>query len=405
MSVRAPLKCDRLGKVMHRFLRIFAIFVACLLAPFASGADDEKSEGRLKLVESVVREDLNRVVCIAFSPDGRFVYASAWMPASLTVFTRDPKTGKLEHIQTLTGQDDLAGATSLSISQNGRHAVAAAFQAKTVVLFSRDPKTGRLTQSDVARDGENDVKLAFPIEAAFSPDSRFVYVLDDETGAIAAFRISDSKLVLSSVDEGKDGCYSGARGIAFHPDGKTVFIASDRAGTLVVAERDADTGKTRVIQVIKDDEGEAHGLGGAMGVVLSPDGRFIYASAGRFRGDDAVSVFQVGADRRLIFVQEFINGSGEFQGFEGGNHLAISRDGLNVYAAASRSHSIACFRRQPVTGRLTYLETIPDGGAGGELGATATGVSPDGKFVYVSTEDQKSISVFARDTRSSSIKP
>jgi 6-phosphogluconolactonase (cycloisomerase 2 family) len=390
---------------MPRFLRILAIFAACLFLPFARGADDEKSEGRLKPVEAVVREDLNRVVSVASSPDGRFVYASAWMPASLTVFTRDPKTGKLEHTQTMTGEGDLAGATSLSVSPDGRHAAAAAFQAKTVVLLARNAKTGKLTQSDVVHDGENGLKLAFPIQAAFSPDSRFVYVLDDETGAIVAFRISDTKLVLSSVDEGKDGCYSGARGIAFHPDGKTVFVASDRAGTLAVAERDADSGKTHVVQVIKDDEGEVHGLAGAMGVVLSSDGRFVYTSAGRFRGDDAVSVFQVGADRRLIFAQEFINGSGQFQGFEGGNHLAISSDGLNVYAAASRSHSIACFRRHPVTGRLTYLETIPDGGAGGELGATAASVSPDGKFVYVSTEDQKSSSVFARETGSSPIKP
>jgi 6-phosphogluconolactonase (cycloisomerase 2 family) len=393
---------------MHRFLRIFSILVVPLWAGFAVGADDEKNAGRLKLVESVVREDLNRVVCVAFSPDGLFVYASAWMPPNLTVFARDPKTGKLDHKQTLT-DDALAGATSVAISHDGKLAVAAAFQSKAVALFSRDAKTGQLRQTDIARDGENGVTLAFPVEAAFSPDSRFVYILDDvgpaQGGAIAAFRVSDSKLVFSSTDEGKDGCYSGARGIAFRPDGKTIFVASDRPGALVAADRDPETGKTRVLQVIKDDIGEVHGLAGAMGVALSPEGRFVYVSAGRFQGDNAVSVFQVGADRSLIFVQEFINDGGELKDFEGGNHLAVSPDGLNVYAAATRSHSIACFRRHPVSGRLTYLETIPDGGDAGSLGATATGVSPDGKFVYVSTEDEKSISVFARDSGSSPVKP
>jgi 6-phosphogluconolactonase (cycloisomerase 2 family) len=390
---------------MHRHLRIFAALVLSLPAGSAVRASDEKSLGQLKLVESVARDDLSQVVCVAFSPDARFVYASAWTPANLVVFARDEKTGKLDHAQTLNDRDTLAGTTSVSISPDGRFAAAAAFQSKTAVLFTRDAKTGHLTQSDLARDGEAGVKLAFPIEAAFSPDSRFVYILDAQTGAIVAFRISDSKLVLSSTDEGKDGCYAGARGMAFHPDGKTIFVACERSNSLVVAERDLETGRTRVVQVIKDDEGDVHGLSGAMGVASSADGRFVYVSAGRFQGDDAVSVFQLGADRRLIFVQEFINGQGEFQDFEGGNHLSVSRDGLNVYAAATRSSSIACFRRHPVTGRLTYLETIPDGGAKESLGATATLVSPDGKFVYAPTEDEKSISVFARDPGSSPIKP
>ena len=210
--------------------------------------------------------------------------------------------------------------------------------------------------------------MRFPVQAAFSPDSKSVVVLDDAgegddaPGAVDTFRVKDGKLELAGTDKGKDGCYSGARGMAFHPNGKFLLVAAYRGSALVLADRDALTGVTSVRQVVKDDEGPVHGLAGAFGVVVSSDGRHAYISSGRFGGDNAVSAFRLGDAGKLEFIQEFIDGGGELQGFRAGNHLAISPDGLNVYAAATGTGSVASFRRDPATGKLTYLETIPDCG-------------------------------------------
>ena len=84
---------------------------------------------------------------------------------------------------------------------------------------------------------------------------------------------------------------------------------------MVLADRDAQTGVSRVRQVIKDDEGPVHGLAGAFGVVISPDGRHAYVSSGRFGGDNAVSAFELREPGKLEFIQEFIDGAGELQGF------------------------------------------------------------------------------------------
>ena len=59
---------------------------------------------------------------------------------------------------------------------------------------------------------------------------------------------------------------------------------------------------------------------------------------------------------------------------------------------------VACFRRDPETGKLKSLETLPDGGEDGELGAAGVTVSPDGRFVYVATEDKRSLTVFRRES-------
>jgi 6-phosphogluconolactonase (cycloisomerase 2 family) len=390
-------------------MRGLSSWVAACVAPLLVGVyvaaqqPEKKGEGRLELVESVAHDELEGVVTAAVSPDGKWVYGASWKAGSATVSARDEKTGRLQLKQTVHDADHLPGTTALTLSPNGHMAIATAFQSKTAVLYLRDAATGELTQSDVARHGEKQVQMQFPIDAAFSLDSKFVYVLDDNgppengQGSIVTFRVNDGKLELVGVDEGKDGCYFGARGLAFHPDGKTIFVACYRAGTLVVVDRDPATGKTKVRQVIKDEKGDVHGLAGAMGVVTSKEGRFVYVSAGRFEGDDAISAFQLLPDGRLAFLQEFIDGEKELHDFTGGNHLALSPDGLSLYAAATRSGTVACFRRDPVTGSLTYLETIPDGATGGEFRAAGVGVSPDGQHVYVATEDGKSISVFQRN--------
>jgi 6-phosphogluconolactonase (cycloisomerase 2 family) len=387
---------------MFRIGRWVSVF-AVVLGAGVSHADDKEPGGRLKLVESVPRDELSSVVTAVVSPDGRFLYASSWWPAIITVFARDRETGKLELKQTITDPDNLKGVTGFSLSPDGHLAIATAFQSKTVVLFSRNPENGSLARLDLARDGEGGVSLGFPIDVAFAPDSQTVCVLDDSSpgeegkGAVASFRIKDDKLVAAGTDEGRDGCYAGARGLAFHPDGKTLLVACNRAGTLVVADHDPASGRTSVRQVIRDEEGDVHGLAGAFGVVVSQDGRFAYVSAGRFQGDNAISAFRLGSDGRLVFLQEFLNGQGELKGFEGGNHLGISPDGSNVYAAATRSGTIACFGRDRTSGKLTYIETIPDGPQVAENAAVAVGISPDGRFAYVPTEDKKAISVFSRE--------
>src|SRR5262245_49676514 len=163
---------------MIRIGRWVSVF-AFVLGMSVAHADDKDPGGRLKLVESVPRDELNSVVTAVVSPDGRFLYASSWRLAIVTVFARDPETGKLELKQTITDPDNLNGVTGFSLSPDSHLAIATAFSSKTTVLYSRNPENGLLARLDTARDSEGGVRLGFPIDVAFSPDSKTVCVLDD----------------------------------------------------------------------------------------------------------------------------------------------------------------------------------------------------------------------------------
>jgi len=359
--------------------------------------------GKLEYVEHLTREDLLSVTSIETSPDGRYAYAAAYIPSALLTFKRDPGTGYLQHIQTISDNNDLSGAVKARVSPDGRYVVCVSFRSNTVSLFERDSSKGLLKKLDTVRQNERGGQgLTWVIHGVFSPDSKFVYTVADhgQGAAVSVFRITQqTKLELIQTNTGEDKCFAGARGIAISPKGDSLYVASYQASNLVVLDIDAQSGKTKVRQIIKDEQGDVHGLGGAFAVACSPDGDFVYTSAGRFVGDNAVCVFKRTSDGTLSLVQEIFDGQKGLAGFVGGNEPLVSPDGQNLYVLGSRSNSVVVFKRNLETGQLTYLQTFYDSEVAGKEGsASGIGISPDGEYVYVAGESDNSILIFKRFT-------
>lgn len=357
--------------------------------------------GWLNFESAVEHQDLTTVIGVTVGPDGKQVYTAAYNGAAVAVFNRDSQTGRLQHVQTISGQQNLDGAARVEITPDGRYAVTPAFRSRTVVLFARDPASGKLTIADIAREGIDGVTgLDWAIDGKISPDSQFIYVIAGRSKSVTVFRINESgKLKFIERVVGPDSCFDDARGIALSPDGASLYVTSPKASSLVVLDRDAKTGQLKIRQILKDEVGNIHGLEGVFCVTCSADGRYVYTSSGRFKGDDAISVFQRRPDNTLELVEEIFNGTTELIGFQGGNKLMISPDGLNLYALGSRSHSLAGFQRNPATGKitLTQIRLHEDAGEVPLLGGAAgLGISPDGRHVYVGAEFNGAVSIFAR---------
>ena len=353
----------------------------------------------LEPIGALTQNDLRGAVSATVSLDGKHLYVASWLASTVHVFDRNPDSGQLTQKQAVMSRDDLRGVLCLRLSPNGEFAIATAIRSKTVSLYRRDETTGLLTRADIVRHDQETVALPWPTDAVFSPDSRFAHVIDDRAGSVNVFRITDAaKLDWVETNVGSDECFDGARGIAMHPDGKTLFVAASRAGTLCVVDRDTESGKLKVRQVLRDGESNIRSLGGAQGVCCSSDGRFIYTCSGRNRGDHAVSAFQLGSDGKLILRQEFVNGEGELRDFMGGNEIMVSPDGLSVYASGTLSGSLACFQRDPTSGTLSYLTTLRDQTTGAEakLGVGGICIDPSGRIVYLALENDSTISIFSR---------
>jgi 6-phosphogluconolactonase (cycloisomerase 2 family) len=199
--------------------------------------------------------------------------------------------------------------------------------------------------------------------------------------------------------EGQDGVngLAGVLAVAVSPDGRNVYAVGPSSDTLAVFARDAATGALTQLETQKDGFGGVDGLAGASALVVSPDGAHVYVVGMR---DDAVAAFvrdpETGA---LTFLEAQKEGTAGVEGLRYARAIAISPDGAFLYAAGQLSDAIAVFKRNGLTGWLTFVEVQRQGtrGVDGIAGPLALAVSPDGAHLYAASGDQSAVTVFARD--------
>jgi DNA-binding beta-propeller fold protein YncE len=157
-----------------------------------------------------------------------------------------------------------------------------------------------------------------------------------------------------------------------------------------------------------------HALDGVRGVVVSPDGKNVYAAAAgpnggvaAFARDSSGKLTQLSGSAGCV-TETGGGGCTKARAVKGASSLAISPDGKTVYVV---SFNFAVLARNPKTGALTQLPgtrgclgSVPGCGKarglfGGSIGSVA--VSPDGKSVYVGSHqagqhDDGAVAVFSR---------
>lgn len=171
------------------------------------------------------------------------------------------------------------------------------------------------------------------------------------------------------------------------------------------ARATADTsGRLRLVQVLEDGEDGVAGLFGAASVAVSPDGANTYVTG--FYGD-TLAVFARDAESgQLTFLEVQRNGVNGVDGLSNAVEVAVSPDGAHVYVTSHQGSTLAAFARDPLTGRLTFVQAQREGLPGPDHRLVGLAVSPDGAHVYVSgLGTENDVAVFARDAVTGMLTP
>ena len=333
------------------------------------------------------------------------MYTVAENDSAIAVFSRNPTTGALTFVEQqrdgVGGVDGLGVAHGVAVSPDGAHVYAVGIADNAVAVFSRNAATGVLTFVEQQKDGVGGVDgLEAVTSVTVSADGAHVYTASYFDNAVVVFSRNATTGGLTFVEQEKDGVggvngLAGALEVTVSPDGAHVYVVGMADSAIAVFSRNATTGALTFVQVLKDGIGGVDGLASASSVAVSPDGAHVYAAS--YFADNAVAVFsRNAATGALTFVQAQKDGSSGVDGLAAATAVTVSPDGAFVLASGWLDDAIAVFRRNAVTGALTFLEAKKRGrtGVAGLDGISSVTFSPDGANVYATSENDDTLSVF-----------
>ncbi len=381
--------------------------------------DRDEQDGSLAFLESRFegQAGLGGSNSAAFSPDGRFLYVSGRSDDAVSVLERDSASGSLTFRQALfdgqNGAEGLAGATSVAVSPDGSQVFAVGNQDDALAIFQRNAQSGLLTFDSAIVDGAEGVEgLRSASAVALSPDGANVYVASSGDNAVATFRRdvqSGAVTFAQSLIDNQDGVegLEGACSILVSPDGSSLYAASLRDDSLVTFDRDGESsGSLTFRNSLSDGQGGVDGVNGAGGVAVSPDGLHLYAAGATVDAVPTLAVFDRSQESgRLSFRQAHREEEGGISSPENTVSSLVSPDGADVFLVSSLNSSISVFRRDSQSGDLTFLERHRHGvdGIEGLQGARSAAISADGRHLYVAASDSGTLALFERSSQTGAL--
>lgn len=344
---------------------------------------------------------------VAVAPGGKHLYALSGN-GSVATFKRAPKTGKLSFVRAQSnGQVDSPGA--LAISRDGKNVYVSNtgnLTPSAILTYKRNLRTGRLrfVKALIDDQGGVDGLDATCCQIAISPDDRNVYVPGSGEDAIATFKRVGRKGILRFVDVRRDGQGGVSNlgdplGVVVSPDGKNLYAISDDDNAVVTFKRNRK-GKLRFIDAkVNGQNGVVDLDGPCCSLAISRDGRSVYIPAES--GDSIIAFKRKLKTGRLRFQQSNLNDQGGITGMVDPLEVVVSRDGRNVYAASYADPSVIYRFNRARTGKLRFAQAIrkTDPGKAVIDGSWRLALSPDDRHLYAAAYQAHAVVTFKRRVR------
>jgi 6-phosphogluconolactonase len=269
-------------------------------------------------------------------------------------------------------------------------------------------ESGRLTPADTPVLAADTVNPSF---LAADPTGHHLYAVNEtgdyqgqKTGAVSAFRVDRNTGMLALQNEvasgGTDPCY-----VSLDREGKHVLVANYSSGSVSVFPVLADGRLGRATAFVQH-RGHSVNLERQEGphahdIALSPDGRFAL-------------VADLGLDELLVYRYDETRGTLRpndppfaqvTPGF-GPRHFVFDPSGRFVYLLSEVESTITVFAYNASMGTLHEIQSLsalPDGFTG-HNDAAEIAIGQSGRFLYASNRGDDSIVVFAVDSQKHTLK-
>ncbi len=294
---------------------------------------------------------------LAIHPNRRFLYAVSETGnfggkpgGAVGAYSIEAETGRL----TLLNQQSSGGAgpCHLALDRTGKWLLTANYGSGSVALLpvQADGALGEPAATIQHQGSSINLQRQEGPHAHFitvDPADHFVLACDLGLDKVLVYRLAPLKgaLVLNDPPSAALKASAGPRHLAFHPNGRLVFVISEMGSSLTSFAYDAAGGTLKEVETVSTLPASFSGNSSGAEVQVHPNGKFVYGSN---RGHDSIVAFAVDpASGRLSLVgHQFTQGRTP-------RHFALDPTGHWLLAENQDSDSIVVFQVDAETGRLS----------------------------------------------------
>jgi len=273
-------------------------------------------------------------------------------------FTSLYQEGSLSGGKTIGG---LNRPWQVSLSPDQRHlyvisidSAANPTDANTLALFERDTASGTLLfKAAYANNvgGITGIATPTPTAMTLSADGSSLYIVNQTEQTLTVFRVAEDTGQLAFVNSLKHGTKSDGlvepSAVVATPDGRFVYVTDASANLIAIYARDAVTDALTLKSTFALD-----GLPSNM--IASRDGAFLYISLADKNG--IATIARDTTSGALKLVATTLNNANGISALVNPYALTLSPDGTKLIVGMLANNALVVFRRQPVTGALTFIE-------------------------------------------------
>jgi len=327
-------------------------------------AEFDSATGKLSTPELAARTSSPSF--LALHPNRRFLYAvgetsnlGGKAMGAVRAFAVAAGTGRLGLLNEQPSGG--SGPCHLSVDPTGRCVLVANYGSGSVAALpiGGDGNLGEAATTIQHRGSSIDAQRQAGPHAHFitaDPAGRFALACDLGLDKVLVYRLDPAKPALAPNDPPaaamKPGL--GPRHLAFHPNGRYVYVISEIAATLTAFAYDAERGRLEELQTLSTLPQDFSGIKSCAEIQVHPSGKFVYASN---RGHDSIAVFAVDAGSGKLRFVECQSSQGKTPRF-----FAIDPTGRWLLAENQDSDTIVVFRVDADSGLLSPVgETVSVG--------------------------------------------
>jgi 6-phosphogluconolactonase (cycloisomerase 2 family) len=198
-----------------------------------------------------------------------------------------------------------------------------------------------------------------PHAVTFDPAGRYLATADLGIDTVQIFRLDTAGGKLVLVDEQAVAPGAGPRHVAFHPNGRVLYVINELNATITAYAYDASSGTVGAeIQTIGTVPDDFPPHKSTAEIMVHPSGRFLYGSNRKFEEHplaDSIVGYRIDpATGRLTLIGHTTSD------IQFPRNFAIDPSGTWLYAANQKGDTIVQFRIDQTTGQLSATGQITD---------------------------------------------